>query len=375
VRLLLVGTMALEERFTHPRLEAFSQRLAARCYLEPFTCPDTVEFLQHCMEVCGVAADEVFSDDALEAIHAAADGNPRAVSQLADHALVLAFQDNRRTIDEAYIQQVWADLQQLPVPWQGVSASESTRGASNGANSNEPSGGVVEFGSLDHEPAAVTAVSAPLAPHDNDALAVESVAAQNNMTAPQPSTAPDDVFGVDFVEEIDIVDRYVSLDTGGWSALPQVVSREGVELSRMFAMAREASVKKPIDRNAADRKAAHVKPPRRELRLQIAADTSPDDDDDGCDDDLLENGLLEDGLLEDDAPEARRVEHVQERVAPAVERIDETADDTPVEPEPLRLILVDDDEETVDAPDTSGPPAALVRGADLADAFHHLRRG
>jgi type II secretory pathway predicted ATPase ExeA len=34
VRVLLVGSPLLEERFTHPKLEAFSQRITTRCYLE-----------------------------------------------------------------------------------------------------------------------------------------------------------------------------------------------------------------------------------------------------------------------------------------------------------------------------------------------------
>ena len=323
VRLLLVGTMALEERFTHPRLEAFSQRLAARCYLEAFTCPDTVEFLQTRLEACGVVAEDVFTDEALEAIHTAADGNPRAVSQLADHALVLGYQDNRRVIDEAYVQEVWADLQQLPVSWQGtgVGASGTDAGESSGGGS---AAGVIEFGSLDDEPAVIeartpTAVIAPI-----EATAPTPVGDE------QPSTSHEDVFGADFDEEIDIVDRYVSLDAGGWSDLPQVTSDEGAEMASMLGTARDV----------ADGEAEPA------THLQIAADTSPD----GVETDDVSAPLADEPVIVPDD------------------------DGVAVDQEPLRLLLVDTAAET-DSVDEATPAATLVRGDGLADAFHRLRRG
>ena len=41
VRLVLAGSSALEEYFADPELESFSQRLAARCYLGPFSREET----------------------------------------------------------------------------------------------------------------------------------------------------------------------------------------------------------------------------------------------------------------------------------------------------------------------------------------------
>ncbi|MEZ6070541.1 MAG: AAA family ATPase [Pirellulales bacterium] len=385
VRLLLVGSMALEERFTHPRLEAFSARLAARCYLEPFTCPDTVEFMQHRMESCGVPADEIFSDEALEAIHAAADGNPRAVSQLADHALVLAFQDSRRRIDEGFIQNVWADLQQLPVTWQTNGRSTSSRGSSgNGA----AGGSVIEFGALgdDEDDAAVATETAavtgpakatqrPMMWDDEGAgansrveiagvetTAPEAVPAEASLTDTSRSDTPrseesdevvdvalstdhDDVFGTDFSEEVDIVDRYTSLELARWAELPRVSSREGLEISRVLRTAGGV-----VDVEAVPNDAAAAKSAREWTHLHIAAETSPEDDE-------LDDTRLVSMTGEDEATEPMA-----------------SADEVAVSAEPLRLIVIDEEDDEVVPPEPA-PAATLVRGANLPEAFRRLRRG
>src|SRR6266850_7187127 len=41
VRLVLAGTLSLEERLASPKLEAFHQRIAARCYLQPLARDET----------------------------------------------------------------------------------------------------------------------------------------------------------------------------------------------------------------------------------------------------------------------------------------------------------------------------------------------
>ena len=41
VRMVLAGSHVLEERFASPKLESFSQRISARCYLEAFQRAET----------------------------------------------------------------------------------------------------------------------------------------------------------------------------------------------------------------------------------------------------------------------------------------------------------------------------------------------
>jgi hypothetical protein len=118
VRLVLAGSSALEESFAHPDLESFSQRLAARCYLGPFGREETILFVRAQIAACGASPDTLFGVDAWEAIFEATDGVPRLVNQLCDRALIAATATNRNQIDRHIIQAAWADIQQLPAPWE-----------------------------------------------------------------------------------------------------------------------------------------------------------------------------------------------------------------------------------------------------------------
>jgi type II secretory pathway predicted ATPase ExeA len=139
VRLVLAGGPTLEEHFAHPKLESFSQRLAARCYLEPLTRDETAAFISAQVTACHSCAEALFDADAFAAVYHATDGIPRLVNQVCDHALVLAYADGVTEISAALVEQAWADLQQLPTPWSVPSPS------------SRASSGTVEFGRLDDE--------------------------------------------------------------------------------------------------------------------------------------------------------------------------------------------------------------------------------
>ncbi len=141
IRLVMTGGPSLEEHFAHPKLEAFSQRLAARCYLEPLSRDETAQFIRAQIEACDASADALFHADAFAAVFRATDGVPRLVNQVCDHALVLAYADGVTDISAELVEQAWADLQQLPTPWSAPEPRSSSR-----------SGGAIEFGRLDDEP-------------------------------------------------------------------------------------------------------------------------------------------------------------------------------------------------------------------------------
>jgi hypothetical protein len=85
----------------------------------------------------GGEASRLFADDAWQAVYHASGGIPRLINQVCDHALILAAATGRRILDAAVIEEAWADLQQLPLPW-----PTKTNAASATAET------VVEFGSL-----------------------------------------------------------------------------------------------------------------------------------------------------------------------------------------------------------------------------------
>ena len=117
VRLVLCGTMRLEDCLSHPHMDSLNQRLAARCYLTPLSNQETSQYVIHKIELSGVIGSSVMTRDALDAIYRGSDGIPRLIDQLADQSLLLACNERERPISAAMVGRAWCMLQQLPNPW------------------------------------------------------------------------------------------------------------------------------------------------------------------------------------------------------------------------------------------------------------------
>jgi type II secretory pathway predicted ATPase ExeA len=139
VRLVLAGGPVLEERLASPKLDSFSQRLSARCYLEAFNRTETQDYVRSQINSAGGRGEQVFPEASCQSVFQATGGVPRLINQVCDHALMLAYVAGRKWVEPASVSEAWADLQQLPTPW-------------NGEPKSEPAGGVIEFGALDDSP-------------------------------------------------------------------------------------------------------------------------------------------------------------------------------------------------------------------------------
>jgi type II secretory pathway predicted ATPase ExeA len=139
VRLVLAGSHLLEERFASPKLESFSQRIIARCYLEAFQRDETQAYIQNRILACGGRA-EIFPPETCQMVHKATDGVPRLINQVCDHVLLLAYSAGVRRIEPAHVEEAWADLQQLPTPWNAPATP-----------ADGSADGLIEFGGLDDE--------------------------------------------------------------------------------------------------------------------------------------------------------------------------------------------------------------------------------
>ncbi len=123
-RLVLIGNMRLEDTFAHPQMDSFNQRLAARCYLQPMTREQTMEFVRHQLRTVQIEPATIVTNDALRTLYAASEGVPRLVNQVMDHALVLGITSGQCPISASLIEEAWSDLQQLPAPWHSSNAIE-----------------------------------------------------------------------------------------------------------------------------------------------------------------------------------------------------------------------------------------------------------
>jgi type II secretory pathway predicted ATPase ExeA len=117
VHLVLAGGTRLEERFAEPELQAFSQRIAARCYLAPWGREETRRYVQAQVAAVGLDPSQLLAADALEAIFEATDGVPRLVNQLGNQLFWIAAAKGADVLDADLVQEAWSELQQLPAPW------------------------------------------------------------------------------------------------------------------------------------------------------------------------------------------------------------------------------------------------------------------
>jgi general secretion pathway protein A len=232
VRLVLCGTMRLEECLSHPHMESMNQRLAARCYLTPLSIQETAQYVTHKIELSGVSSSNVMTRDALDAIYRGSDGIPRLIDQLADQSLLLACNDRERPVSAAMVGRAWCMLQQLPNPWsepESIAKSASTNfpladTSSNTSNTNvndvptnvsrasQPIGNStpnsiaiaasqpsIEFGQLEEDfdlatPASETSATRTVTSLEPPATNIQQAAKKSLL----------DVFGGDFDEEFSI---------------------------------------------------------------------------------------------------------------------------------------------------------------------------
>ena len=80
-------------------LAALDQRIAVRYAIAGMSAADTADYIGHHCKIAG-RADTLFSDDAIGLIHNASRGHPRAVNNLALHALTAAFAADHAIVDE-----------------------------------------------------------------------------------------------------------------------------------------------------------------------------------------------------------------------------------------------------------------------------------
>lgn len=111
--LVLAGQPELAHRLNQPELRQLKQRVALRAELTPFTLKETAGYVACRITTAGGRADQLFTRDAVVALHAASRGLPRVISVLCDNALVNGFATGSRPVDAAIVADVCKDFDLL----------------------------------------------------------------------------------------------------------------------------------------------------------------------------------------------------------------------------------------------------------------------
>jgi general secretion pathway protein A len=105
--LLLVGQMGLVSAIG--RLPSLEERIAVKTLVRCFTAEETASYVGHRLKACG-ASREIFTPDALEALHYLSHGTARQINRLADLALLVGFADRLSRLAAEQIEAVSEEL-------------------------------------------------------------------------------------------------------------------------------------------------------------------------------------------------------------------------------------------------------------------------
>jgi hypothetical protein len=108
--LILVGQPQLADRLNDERLGQLKQRVELRCTLTPFDLPETSAYIWSRVRTAGGEGVQLFTRDALEAIHERSRGIPRSISVICENALISAFAENQHSVTQRLVWDVCDEL-------------------------------------------------------------------------------------------------------------------------------------------------------------------------------------------------------------------------------------------------------------------------
>lgn len=110
IAVALVGQPELARRLDEARLRQLKQRVVLRCELTPLSLKDTAAYISGRVKTAGGEATQLFSRDAVVAIHQHSQGIPRVISVICDNALVNGFAADQRPVGAATVLEVCRSL-------------------------------------------------------------------------------------------------------------------------------------------------------------------------------------------------------------------------------------------------------------------------
>ncbi|MBC5766107.1 ExeA family protein [Ramlibacter albus] len=117
LQIILVGQPELRTMLARPELEQLAQRVIARYHLQALSEAETVQYIRHRMEVCGLQRPLPFDRGALARIHRLTGGVPRKINLLCDRALLGAYASGVATVDRPIVDKAASEVfEEVPAP-------------------------------------------------------------------------------------------------------------------------------------------------------------------------------------------------------------------------------------------------------------------
>lgn len=111
LRIVLAGQPELSDTLDSPRLEQLAQRVRLRFHLGTLSRRETHDYVEHRLRIAGSNGREIFSEEAQRLVFRYSGGVPRLVNILCDTAMLCAFAEEKKTVDEETVQAAIDELQ------------------------------------------------------------------------------------------------------------------------------------------------------------------------------------------------------------------------------------------------------------------------
>src|SRR6266508_1588141 len=127
LQIILIGQPELIRLLDREDLRQLAQRVIARYHLLPFSEDDTYAYIRHRMEVAG-QKEKIFSVAAMRQVHRASRGIPRLINVICDRAMLGAYAQHQRRVDEGTVRRAAREVLGRPIaprsvrPWQWAAA-------------------------------------------------------------------------------------------------------------------------------------------------------------------------------------------------------------------------------------------------------------
>ncbi|MGA7381896.1 MAG: AAA family ATPase [Terriglobales bacterium] len=120
LQIVLVGQPELDDKLRRPQLRQLRQRVMLRAKTQPLLAQETSAYIAQRLRIAGSNGQEIFTPEALSAIHRYSHGIPRVVNLICEHCLINAYADQRRLVSENEVKAVARDFE---LEGNGLSAS------------------------------------------------------------------------------------------------------------------------------------------------------------------------------------------------------------------------------------------------------------
>lgn len=104
LQIILIGQPELLDKLKQPQLRQLTQRITVECHLQTLDLEETKSYIRHRIATAG-GSEELFEDEAYEAIWKYSEGIPRLINLLCETGLVFAFAEQMPKVTKDLIKE------------------------------------------------------------------------------------------------------------------------------------------------------------------------------------------------------------------------------------------------------------------------------